>query len=121
MKGISADGTDVQVGTEITQATINAMAKQISAEIYLSRGLAQMDKRDPDAAIGDYDKAIMLNPESVVAFINRGKAQADKKALDAAIADYDKAIALDPDSALAYNNRGPIAAGSEHPARLDGI
>jgi len=103
---ISAKGNDVQLEAEVAQATVNTLVRQIASVAFVSRGLAQMAKEDPDAAITNYDKAIMLNPENVVAFINRGKARSDKSNLDGAIADYDKAIELEPNTELAYNNRG---------------
>jgi tetratricopeptide (TPR) repeat protein len=103
---ISAINTEVQVRDEIAQSTVDALVKQIASAMYIGQGLAQMDQGDPEGAIANYEKAIILDPESVVAFINRGQAQARKGTLDAAIADYDKAISLDPNSAVAYNNRG---------------
>ena len=57
-------------------------------------------------AIGDFDKAIELNPEDAAAYNNRGNAKADLTQYKEAIADYDKAIELKPEDAQAYNNRG---------------
>ncbi|HEY0763913.1 MAG TPA: tetratricopeptide repeat protein [Pyrinomonadaceae bacterium] len=102
---ISAGGTEVQIKDQITQVSVNELTKQIAARIYFSRGLDQVQKGDSEAAITEYDKAIILDPDNANAFINRGKARANKGTLDAAIADYDKALSLDPDSALTYNNR----------------
>jgi tetratricopeptide (TPR) repeat protein len=102
---ISAGETEVHIKDEIRQATVNELAKQYGARIYFSQGLAQVQKGDSEAAIAEYDKSIMLDPDNADTFVNRGKARANKGALDAAIADYDKAISLDPDNMLAYNNR----------------
>ena len=102
---VSAEGTEVRIRGEVTQANVNELAKQGVAGIYVDRGVAQLQKGDSDAAIAEFDKAIMLDSESANAFVNRGKARANKGSFDAAIADYDKATALDPDDALAYNNR----------------
>src|SRR5437016_5567595 len=73
---------------------------------YVNRGTAQYAKGDFDGAIADYDKAIALDRNYVVAYINRGNARDDKGDHDGAIADYDKAIALNPNEATAYYNRG---------------
>jgi tetratricopeptide (TPR) repeat protein len=102
---ISAEGTEVQIKGEITQASINELAKQYAARIYFSQGLAQKQKGDLDAAIVEYDKAIILDPDNANAYINRGNARTDKGAFDIAIADFDKAISLVPDSEIAYNDR----------------
>ena len=102
---ISAQGTEVQIRDEISQAGINEFAKQYAFRTYIAQGVAQVDKGDSDAAIAEYEKAMILDPGNVIPFINRGKARANKGALDAAIADYDKAISMDPDNALTYNNR----------------
>jgi tetratricopeptide (TPR) repeat protein len=102
---ISAGETEVQIRGEITQATVNAIAKQIAAGIYFSQGGTQGQKGDLDAAIVEFEKSILLDPGNANIFINRGKARANKGELDAAIADYDKAVSLDADNALAYNNR----------------
>lgn len=102
---ISTAGAELQIRDEVTQATVNELAKQFGAQMYFSQGLAQAELGNSAAAIVKYDKAIALEPNEATTFINRGKAHASKGELDAALADYDKAISLDPESALAYNNR----------------
>lgn len=102
---VSAAGTEVQIKDQITQASVNELAKQFASRIYFSQGLAQKEKGDSDAALLEYEKVILLDPDNANAFVNRGRARADKGSLDAAIADYDKAIALDPNNAVAFNNR----------------
>jgi len=102
---ISAGGSEVQVKDEISQASINELVKQYAAQMYFSKGLAQVQKGESEAAIAEFTKVIKLDSESANAFVNRGKAHANMGALDEAIADYDKAIALEPDNEMAYNNR----------------
>jgi tetratricopeptide (TPR) repeat protein len=102
---ISGTGTEVQIRDEITQASANEVAKYYSAAIYFARGLAHVQKGNANAAIAEFDKTIILDPDNANTFINRGSARSKKGARDAAIADYDKAISLDPNSGLAYNNR----------------
>jgi len=102
---VSAGGTEVQIRGEVTQASVDELAKQYAARIYFSQGLFQKQQGDLDAAIVEYGKAIILDPDNANAFINRGNARTDKGAFDIAIADFDKAISLVPDSELAYNDR----------------
>ena len=78
----------------------------MKAEDYFERGNAKLHKGDLDGALADYDKAIELNPDYVVAYNNRGFTKSKKGDLDGALADCDKAIELNPDYAVAYNNRG---------------
>ena len=103
---ISTDGNELQVRDVVTQATLNMLAKSLASEYYIDRGITQMRLSDPDGAIAQYTKSLLLDPGNAMALNNRGKANADKGNLDAAIADYDKAIALAPERGLIYNNRG---------------
>ena len=73
---------------------------------YGSRGMANYDEGQYDAAIKDFDKAIELKSNFPESYNNRGNALNHKGQYDAAIRDYDKAIELKPDYAPAYNNRG---------------
>ena len=59
-----------------------------------------------DEAIAAYSKAIIIDPQYIVAYNNRGFAYAQKGYYDKAITDYTKAIEIDPEYARAYNNRG---------------
>jgi len=58
------------------------------------------------SSMGEYDKAIRLDPKSARAYYNRGNAWYAKKEYDKAIADYGEAIRLDPKYATAYIDRG---------------
>jgi len=61
-------------------------------------------------AIGEYTKAIIIDPEYAPAYSDRGVAYRRIGDLEQAIADFDQAIALDPDFAFAYSNRGLVFA-----------
>jgi tetratricopeptide (TPR) repeat protein len=54
----------------------------------------------------DYDRAIELEPNSILAFYNRGNAYSDLGEYERAIADFDSAIELDPGFAQAFTSRG---------------
>jgi tetratricopeptide (TPR) repeat protein len=107
MKGvvISARGTEVQIKDEIVQASVNELAKQYASKMYLFQGDTQRQRGDLEAAIAEYDKAILLDPDNANAFVNRGRARTVKGEVDAAISDDDKVISLVPDNVVAYNNR----------------
>jgi tetratricopeptide (TPR) repeat protein len=57
-------------------------------------------------AIAEYDNAIRLTPNNVIAFNNRGLAYAAKKDYDRAIADFNAEIKLDPNGPAGFSNRG---------------
>src|SRR5208283_5201945 len=69
-------------------------------------GDAKKSKGDLDGAIGDYTKAIELNPNDDYAYFRRGSAKYAKHDWDGAIADITKALELKPDDAFAYHTRG---------------
>jgi tetratricopeptide (TPR) repeat protein len=72
-----------------------------------SRGYAQNTKRNYDAAIKDYTKAIEYNPRYTEALLDRGIAYGASENYDAAIADYTTIIdELHQGSAAALLNRG---------------
>jgi tetratricopeptide (TPR) repeat protein len=101
--------------------------KPSSAEDYNNRGAAKLVKEDLDGALADFNKAIELNPNLVVAYENRdraiqsknernktlaetwnqfGRIKKEEGDLDGALHGYDKAIELNPNFATAYGNRG---------------
>ena len=57
-------------------------------------------------AIGEYTKAIELNPDFTFAYFERAYSYNKLGQNQNAINDYTKAIQLDPDHAFAYGNRG---------------
>jgi tetratricopeptide (TPR) repeat protein len=83
-----------------------ALQAQTTAVEFNRLGAADRRNGRFDMAIGDFTKAIELDPHYAVAYSNRGGAKRAKGDLDGAIADFNQAIALKPDFASAYNNRG---------------
>jgi len=84
-----------------TDATPN-----IDATYYYNRGMAWLEKGEPDKAIADFNEAIRLDPKYALAYYNRGSAWDDKGESDKEIADYNEAIRLDPKNVYFYYDRG---------------
>jgi serine/threonine protein kinase/Flp pilus assembly protein TadD len=73
---------------------------------YVTQALALEDKGDLAGAIGNFSKALELDPSHAATYNNRGKVRAKQGDFAGAISDFTKAIAIDPTNALVYNNRG---------------
>ena len=77
-----------------------------SAFALYNQGSTQLNLKDYDRAIANFDEALKLDPKYVVALNARGLAYEGKGQHDRAIADYDRAIELDPKYAAGFVNRG---------------
>lgn len=78
------------------------------AYAHYKRGDAYDDIQEYEKAIGEYNKAIELNPNYTSAYYNRACAYAEMGQYSEAIADYDRTIELRPNHFLAYYNRGLV-------------
>jgi len=94
------------VGCATEKPVERAPLPQETAEVYFNRGVDSSRKGDFREAVSDFNKAIDVNPEFVVAYLNRGFSYSRMGDFDKAIADYTKAIELNPRYAVAYHNRG---------------
>lgn len=65
-------------------------------------------KLEWQAAIKEYGKAIVLDPEFAAAYANRARLYGNNSEFDLAIADYAAAIRLKPDYAEAFESRGGL-------------
>ena len=77
-----------------------------TAQEFAVRAREHLDRKEFDAAITNFDKAIRLQPEYADAWNGRGLAKSRQEDYDGAIADFDEAIRLWPEFAEALNNRG---------------
>lgn len=60
--------------------------------LFASRGDVYQDKKAFEQAIADYDSAIALSADYILAYVSRGTAYEAKGDKDRAIADYRRAL-----------------------------
>ncbi len=80
----------------------------VLAVVHQIRGLAYLDLGDMDAALVDFDRAVLLNNDVAETFVARARTYLAKNDLARALADANEAIGLDPALAMAYRTRGEI-------------
>ncbi|MEA5581185.1 tetratricopeptide repeat protein [Nodularia harveyana UHCC-0300] len=73
---------------------------------YNNRGLIYFQSGEMPKALGDYNTALLLNPNLASAYNNRANYHAARGEFVAALADYDQAIDLNPSYVRARINRG---------------
>jgi tetratricopeptide (TPR) repeat protein len=66
--------------------------------------MAYWDKNEYDLALADFNKALSIKPDYVIALNNRGMFYLDKEEYDLAIADFKKAKRLNRTNAQDKNN-----------------
>jgi tetratricopeptide (TPR) repeat protein len=91
-------------------ASLTSPADNESVEDLVNRGIEKGKGGDLDAAIGDFTRAIKVNPKDDAPYYNRAQAKWLKKDAAGAIADYTRAIELGSTNPAAYNNRGNARA-----------
>lgn len=79
-----------------------------NADAYNYRGLAFGYIGDVENAIGDFEKAIQLDPKFTEAYLNRGSAYLSLKEVQKALDDFGKVISLDPKNPEVFYQRGRI-------------
>jgi protein O-mannosyl-transferase len=75
---------------------------------WFSLGYSEMQEKNLDGAIVNFDKAIELEPNFTDALIDCGICENGKRDFDAAIKDYSRVIEFNPTFTDAYNNRGIV-------------
>jgi Tfp pilus assembly protein PilF len=91
---------------------IATLTPATDANAYFDSGLAFLNRKQYDEAIGDFTESIRVDPTYTLAYFNRGLAYDNKGNYDKAVSDYTKAIGLDPSFLPSYFNRG-IAYGHQ--------
>jgi tetratricopeptide (TPR) repeat protein len=82
------------------------------------RGAALLQKGECDAASGEFNEAIRLDPDDAEAHRIRGDAWEAKRDNDKAIADYDESIRLDPTDNRAASARAILVEAKLKSAAL---
>lgn len=91
----------------------------LTAEDWFERALS-LEEEDPAAAIGCYQKALRLRPDSPETWINMGRLHAENGDPEQASECFRSALALDPDDATAIYNLGVVAQDlGDDPAAID--
>jgi tetratricopeptide (TPR) repeat protein len=91
------------------QACTRLIAKRSGkplSQVYAARGSWNYKKKDYNAALADYDRALSIDAENVEFYDYRADAWLAKGELDRAVDNYDQAIRVDPTYAAAYFSRG---------------
>jgi tetratricopeptide (TPR) repeat protein len=81
---------------------------EIEAEEFVVDGFSKYKRGNYKGAIEDYDQAIRLNPNYILAYNFRSAAHAATDNFEAAIQDCNAAIELKPNGPSAYSNLGDI-------------
>jgi hypothetical protein len=77
-----------------------------NSEAWRGHGLSRYFEKDLQGALTDLDKALELDPQSVLALENRAVVHVALKDYQAAIVDCTRAIQIKPDYVTAYTERG---------------
>ena len=87
----------------------------------LARGSVYLKMENTETAIGDFSKAIELNPNHPKAYHLRGLAREMAGENEEALADFGKAIEIDPEYGAAYYSRATLLTkmGREDDAVMD--
>ena len=90
-----------------TGDTISEQEDQIiSLRTFMQRGYEYIKRGEFDKAIGEYNKAILIDAKYITAYIDKGNAYAIKLDYQKAISDFNQALTINPNSDMAYNSRG---------------
>lgn len=84
------------------------LAQEDYPKVYRSRGNAQYQLHQFQAAIDDFDRALAISSDDVESLVMRGWSHYAMDNNEKALGDFDQAIALSPQSALAYVGRGQV-------------
>ncbi len=85
------------------------LSKEELAAEHAWRGFAYVGTGDVQKAMGDFDRAIGMDPKSDTAYLGRGQVHEMKKDYKAARADLSRAIEINPASSAALAHRGMIS------------
>jgi tetratricopeptide (TPR) repeat protein len=85
---------------------LTVCAPDETPQIWTQKGIMNSNLGKYDTAVINFDRALEMDPEYVLAYNGRGMAYLALERYDEALSDFETAIALDPSFSLAYFNRG---------------
>ncbi|MFN6181907.1 MAG: tetratricopeptide repeat protein, partial [Dolichospermum sp.] len=91
---------------EIHELITDTTPNETKAELFSELGYLHNVRKDYQAAISSYDKAVEFKPDYHQAWNNRGISLKNLGRYEEAISSYDKAVEFKPDYHEAWNNRG---------------
>ena len=91
---------------EIQELITDTTANEAKAKLFFKLGYLHNVRKDYQAAISSYDKAVEFKPDDHEAWYNRGISLYNLGRYEEAISSYDKAVEFKPDDHQAWNNRG---------------
>ena len=91
---------------EIQELITDTTANEAKAKLFFKLGYLHNVRKDYQAAISSYDKAVEFKPDLHEAWNNRGNSLYNLGRYEEAISSYDKAVEFKPDYHEAWYNRG---------------
>lgn len=120
-----ADRNDILALRTCNSAFETALSHSDRVATSINRGIILVNRRDPEAALADFNRAISLDPESGEAYVNRGAALVLMAEYDEAILSLTRGIELASDElhkayfnrAIAYEELGQVRNAYEDYSR----
>lgn len=85
---------------------LTVCAPDETPEMWTQKGIMNTTLGKYETAIFDFNRALDMEPEYVLAYNGRGMTYLEMERYDEAVSDFETAIALDPVFSPAYFNRG---------------
>jgi tetratricopeptide (TPR) repeat protein len=102
----------IKLCVEAMKAGVNeevaVYVRQLSSWAFNRRGELLAGQGKEEAALGDFDKAVKIDPSHWQAYHNRGVSYALEGRFADAIDDFNRTVELNPDYANVYFNRGEV-------------
>ena len=109
-EGYLVRGTAYLLQDELDECltSLERAVKSLAGHAYIDVviGIAQVKSKSPDAALGSLSRALIMDPDNVLALMKRAELAYDTDHIPVAIVDLARVIELEPENAEAYEARG---------------
>jgi len=85
---------------------LTVCAPDETPEIWTQKGIMNTNLGKYETAVNDFNRALEMDQEYILAYNGRGMAYLEMELYDEAVSDFETVISLDPGFSLAYFNRG---------------